>query len=74
MGSLFDIVGAILAVPLAATTKILIDEFYLRPQQVPVEHIEAQAAALVEGRGLPGPEENSGPVGKSEPPDTNESK
>jgi predicted PurR-regulated permease PerM len=54
MGSLFDIVGAILAVPLAATAKILIDEFYLRPQQVPLDQIEGQAAELVEGRGLPG--------------------
>lgn len=53
MGALFDITGAILAVPLAATTKILIDEFYLRPQQVPIEHIEAQAAELVAGCGLP---------------------
>jgi hypothetical protein len=33
MGSLFGIVGAILAVPAAAGCKILVDEFYLKPQR-----------------------------------------
>jgi predicted PurR-regulated permease PerM len=33
MGSLFGVVGAILAVPAAAGCKILIDEFYLKPQR-----------------------------------------
>jgi len=52
MGAMFDITGAILAVPLAATTKILIDEFYLRPQRVPLETIAAEAEDIVAGRGL----------------------
>ena len=47
MSAIFDITGAILAVPAAAITKILIDEFYLRPQNVPVAEIETQAAALI---------------------------
>jgi predicted PurR-regulated permease PerM len=60
MGALFDIAGAILAVPLAATAKILIDEFYLRPQQVPLEHIDALAGDVVNGCGLPEVEESVG--------------
>lgn len=34
MASLFGITGAILAVPAAATLKVLIDEFYVRPQRM----------------------------------------
>lgn len=53
MGSLFGIAGAILAVPTAATIKILYDEFYLRPSRVPVEQIELQASRLVMGEEMP---------------------
>jgi predicted PurR-regulated permease PerM len=34
MAGLFGVAGAILAVPAAATLKVLIDEFYLRPQRI----------------------------------------
>ncbi|MDQ3813589.1 MAG: AI-2E family transporter [Armatimonadota bacterium] len=47
MGSLFGIPGAILAVPSAAITKVLFEEFYLNPQQVPVQEIEDRADDLV---------------------------
>ena len=50
MGLMFNVAGAILAVPTAATIKILYDEFYLRPRQVPVVQIEKQAAELVAER------------------------
>jgi predicted PurR-regulated permease PerM len=49
MGSLFGIAGAILAVPTAATIKIMYDEFYLRPNHVPVEQIETQAEKITAG-------------------------
>jgi predicted PurR-regulated permease PerM len=47
MGSLFGVAGAILAVPAAATVKIIYDEFYLRPQRVPQDEIAVQAAELI---------------------------
>lgn len=50
MGSLFGVAGAILAVPSAAVIKILYDEFYTRPNQVPAEEIAKQADELVSGR------------------------
>jgi predicted PurR-regulated permease PerM len=50
MGSLFGIVGAVLAVPTAAAAKILIDEFYLRPRNVIMADIEAEADTVVESR------------------------
>jgi predicted PurR-regulated permease PerM len=50
MAILFGFTGAILAVPLAATTKILWDEFYTRPNNVPVQEIDRQATELVQGR------------------------
>jgi predicted PurR-regulated permease PerM len=34
MAGLFGVIGAVLAVPAAATLKVLIDEFYIRPQQL----------------------------------------
>ena len=40
VGSLFGVAGAMLAVPIAATVKILFDEFYLLPQRVPVEFVD----------------------------------
>ena len=54
MGSLFGIVGAVLAVPTAAATKILIDEFYLRPRSLAMADIEAEANTVVEGPPPPG--------------------
>jgi predicted PurR-regulated permease PerM len=50
MGALFGVPGAILAVPTAATVKILYDEFYISPQRVPAEEIGLQASVLVSGR------------------------
>lgn len=50
MGVMFGVAGAILAVPTAATIKILYDEFYLRPCQVPLAQIEKQAGELVAER------------------------
>jgi len=47
MASLFGVIGAVLAVPAAAIIKVLFDEFYLKPQQVPVQTIETQAGSLV---------------------------
>jgi predicted PurR-regulated permease PerM len=49
MGSLFGIAGAILAVPTAAAIKIIYDEFYLRPNHVPVAELEAQAEKITSG-------------------------
>lgn len=49
MGILFGVAGAILAVPTAATLKILYDEFYLRPNRVPVIQIEKDAERVVAG-------------------------
>lgn len=50
MGVMFGVAGAILAVPTAATIKILYDEFHLRPNGVPLAHIEQQAGELVAER------------------------
>jgi len=50
MGSLFGILGAILAVPAAALVQILIDEFYLRPRHIDDAAIHREATGLVEGR------------------------
>ena len=49
MGSLLGITGAILAVPAAALMKILWDEFYLRPQQLDRDALDARADKLVRG-------------------------
>ena len=51
MGSLFGILGAILALPSAALTQILIDEFYLRPRKLSYAEIDREAAALLRGKG-----------------------
>jgi putative permease len=56
MGALLGAVGAILAVPLAAIAKILFDEFYARPQQIPLDEIEQRAEELVVGKPWPGQE------------------
>jgi predicted PurR-regulated permease PerM len=50
MGTLFGVLGAILAVPAAALVQILVDEFYLRPRDLDHEAINREAAALVSGR------------------------
>ncbi len=47
MGKLFGVTGAILAVPAAATTKILVEEFYLRPHRVNEAIIAGQALGIV---------------------------
>ena len=50
MGSLFGILGAILAVPAAALLQILIDEFYLRPRKLDYAKVDHEAAGLLHGR------------------------
>ncbi|BCM93339.1 putative transport protein [Abditibacteriota bacterium] len=50
MGALFGIAGAILAVPLAAVTKVLVDEFVIKPNHVPVKDIEEHAETLISRR------------------------
>ena len=47
MGKLFGVAGAILAVPAAATSKILIEEFYLLPRGVSETTVEEQARGIV---------------------------
>jgi len=47
MASLFGLAGAILAVPAAALTKIVLEEFYLRPRGRDRAAIDAQARAIV---------------------------
>ena len=47
MGKLFGVAGAILAVPAAATSKILLEEFYLRPRGVSEATVEKQARGIV---------------------------
>jgi len=50
MGTLFGILGAILAVPAAALVQIVLDEFYLRPRHLDHAEIEREAAILVEAK------------------------
>jgi predicted PurR-regulated permease PerM len=50
MGTLFGILGAILAVPAAALVQIVVDEFYLKPRHIDHVEIEREAAILVEGK------------------------
>jgi predicted PurR-regulated permease PerM len=50
MGSLFGIAGAVLAVPLAAITKVLVDEFVIKANAVPTEELEVRAENLVTER------------------------
>ena len=49
-GTMFGLLGVVLAVPAAALTQIVIDEFYLRPRKPDYAAIDRQAAALVEGK------------------------
>jgi len=50
MGTLFGLLGAILALPAAALSQILIDEFYLRPRRVNHAEINREAATLLRGK------------------------
>jgi predicted PurR-regulated permease PerM len=50
MGTLFGLLGAILALPAAALSQILIDEFYLRPRRLNRAEIDREAATLLRGR------------------------
>jgi len=50
MGVLFGPIGAVLAVPTAVLVKILIDEFYTKPNAVPVEEISGRASKLITTR------------------------
>jgi len=47
MGWLFGLAGAILALPAAALTKIVIEEFYLRPRGVDYAPLEREADRIV---------------------------
>ena len=48
-GTLFGLVGALLAVPIAALVRILVDEFYLRPRRLEMATIDAAAGRLAAG-------------------------
>jgi putative permease len=50
MSSLFGLTGAVLAVPAAALFKIVIDEFYLRPQGLDQDQIQLQAKQIIRGK------------------------
>ena len=52
-GSLFGLAGAILAVPAAAVVKVLFDEFYLKPANVPEAQIGERSGTLVRERRWP---------------------
>lgn len=58
MGSLFGVAGAVLAVPLAAIVKVLVDEFVFKPNAVPMQEIEARAQKLVSDRQWPARQED----------------
>jgi len=59
MGALFGVAGAVLAVPLAAIAKVLVDEFLIKPNAVPSEDLQNRANWLVSDRkwGLQEPSE-----------------
>lgn len=50
MGSLFGLAGAILVVPTAALIKVVISEFYLRPQEIDEEELARKSQQIIEGR------------------------
>ena len=50
MGALFGIAGAVLAVPLAAIAKVLVDEFLIQPNAVPTKELEKHADLLISKR------------------------
>ena len=49
-GTMFGLLGVVLAVPAAALFQIAIDEFYLRSRKPDYAAIDREAAALVEGK------------------------
>src|SRR6266704_220484 len=49
-GTMFGLLGVILAVPAAALFQIAIDEFYLRPRKPDYAAIDREAAAVIEGK------------------------
>jgi putative permease len=49
MTTLFGLIGAVLVIPAAALTKILLSEFYLRPRGRDPEYCESTARQLVAG-------------------------
>src|SRR3989440_12664965 len=49
-GTMFGLLGVVLAVPAAALFQIAVDEFYLRPRNPDYTAIDREAAALVEGK------------------------
>jgi predicted PurR-regulated permease PerM len=51
MGSLFGVVGAVLAVPTAALVRILLDEFYLRPRRAELAGVQDEANQIICGTG-----------------------
>lgn len=51
MGSLFGLLGAILAVPIAAILKVCWEEFYLIPRERNVEALQRAATRIVENEG-----------------------
>ena len=59
MGAVFGVAGAILAVPLAAITKVLVDEFIYKPNAVPLDELDKQAAILVSERRWSDPTEEA---------------
>ena len=49
-GTMFGLLGVVLAVPAAALFQIAIDEFYLRPRKPDYAAIDREAAAVIEGK------------------------
>src|SRR5438094_1779652 len=49
-GTMFGLLGVVLAVPAAALFRIAIDEFYLRPRKPDYAAIDREAAAVIEGK------------------------
>ncbi|RYG64189.1 AI-2E family transporter [bacterium] len=56
MGSILGIAGAILAVPMAAIAKVLVDEFIIKANAVPIGELESRAKILLQQREWPGAE------------------
>lgn len=66
MGALFGLLGAILAVPVCAITKVCWQEFYLGPRNTDTAALSVIAEQLVEGNGA-APQDTSAPE-QDEPP------
>jgi len=50
MGSLFGLTGAVLVVPATALIKIVISEFYLRPQRIDEREVQQASQRIIDGR------------------------